>query len=148
MSTKKELPKKYDHTGRTGDQKTDVLAIYNNARATAKASRDMNKKAADNAQKLATDDIQTKQALFEAYKAELKRKDISPERHDELLNLMGAVSEDISETRRETEAFAGDALDRVHDTDMGEMIVTSLVLIVSGLCAIFKIASFFKKQAA
>ena len=33
MSTKKELPKKYDHTGRTGDQKTDVLAIYNNARA-------------------------------------------------------------------------------------------------------------------
>ena len=108
----------------------------------------MNKKAADNAQKLAADDIQTKQALFEAYKAELKRKDISPERRDELLDLMGAVSEDISETRRETEEFAGDALDRVHDTDMGEMIVTSLFLIVSGLCAIFKIASFFKKQVA
>ena len=148
MGTKKELPKKYDQTGRTDDQKTDVLAIYNNARATAKASRDMNKKAADNAQKLATEDIQTKQALFEAYKTELKRKDISPERRDELLDLMGAVSDDISETRKEAEEFASEALDRVHDTDMGEMIVTSVVLIVSGLYTIFKFASFFKKQAA
>ncbi len=148
MGTKKEFPKKYDQTGRTDDQKTDVLVIYNNARATAKASRDINKKAADNTQKLAAEDIQTKQALFEAYKTELKRKDISPERRDELLDLMGAVSEDISETRREADEFASEALDRVHDTDMGEMIVTSVVLIVSGLYTIFKFASFLKKQAA
>lgn len=148
MGTKKELPKKYDQTGRTDDQKTDVLAIYNNARATAKASRDMNKKAADNAQKLAAEDIQTKQALFEAYKTELKRKDISPERRDELLDLMGAVSDDISETRKEAEEFAGEALDRVHDTDMGEMIVTSFALIAAGLCAILSIVSFVKKQVA
>lgn len=148
MGTKKELPKKYDQTGRTGDQKTDVLAIYNNTRATAKASRDINKKAADNAQKLAEEDIQTKQALFEAYKAELKRKDISPERRDELLDLMGAVSEDISATRREADAFAGEALDRVHDTDMGEMIVTCVVVIASGIYAIFNFSSFLKKKAA
>ena len=148
MGTKKELSRKYDQTGRTDDQKTDVLAIYNNARATAKASRDINKKAADNAQKLAAEDIQTKQALFEVYKAERKRKDISPERRDELLNLMGAVSEDISETRKEADGFVGDALERVHDTDMGEMIVTCVVVIASGIYAIFKIASFFKKQAA
>lgn len=118
-----------------------MIDVYLDACATATALREMNKKAISSVQKNMALEIKTQKELFDAYRAELKRKDTSPACRVELLENMKDMSDGIIRTRREAAEFTDSSLQRTHQTDMAELLISGAMAVdfVLGLFIKFEI---------